>query len=176
MFAPASRPACRISRPRFRLYTTIHSPPSSRNILSKAKTAAKFAGFVCASSVIGILVVGTGILAHDAFTYTDKHVSRVPVNPLALHPERGGPKNLPIARVLIDDEEDEEAKLLAVKPKLVIIGGGWGVRSFIRCFSMCSIYSTGDGCSRLYPPWRLSYHARFYRYIHHVHSSSSLSE
>ncbi|KAF8201713.1 hypothetical protein BJ912DRAFT_1054030 [Pholiota molesta] len=126
MFAPASRPACRISRPRFRLYTTIHSPPSSRNILSKAKTAAKFAGFVCASSVIGILVVGTGILAHDAFTYTDKHVSRVPVNPLALHPERGGPKNLPIARVLIDDEEDEEAKLLAVKPKLVIIGGGWG--------------------------------------------------
>jgi hypothetical protein len=82
---------------------------------------------LCLSSVVGIVVVGAGILAHDAFTYNDKHVDRVPVNPLALNPERGGPKNLPIARVLIDDEEDEEAKLLAVKPRLVIVGGGWGV-------------------------------------------------
>lgn len=168
MFGPASRPACCISLarrplpPRFRPYTTIPPPPSSGNILSKAKVAAKFAGFVCASSVFGVLVVGTGILAHDAFTYTDKHVSRVPVNPLALHPERGGPKNLPIARVLIDDEEDEEAKLLAVKPKLVIIGGGWGVGSFIRHSSIRLIYSTGDGCSRIHPPWRLSCHTRFY--------------
>ena len=61
------------------------------------------------------------------FTYTDKHVDRVPVNPLALNPQRGGPKNLPVARVLVDDEEDDEAKKLASKPRLVIVGAGWGV-------------------------------------------------
>ncbi|KAJ7438507.1 hypothetical protein FB451DRAFT_1448156 [Mycena latifolia] len=56
----------------------------------------------------------------------DKHVERVPISPLALHPERGGPKDLPIVRVLVDDEEDEEHKKLATKPRLIIVGGGWG--------------------------------------------------
>ena len=41
--------------------------------------------------------------------------------------ERGGPKNLFIARVLVGDEEAEYAKLLRTKPKLVVVGGGWGV-------------------------------------------------
>ena len=72
-------------------------------------------------------MVGGGIFLHDWFTYTERHVERVPVSPLAFHPERGGPKNLPIARVLVDDEEDEENKKLADKPKLVVVGGGWGV-------------------------------------------------
>lgn len=90
-------------------------------------TAAKICGLLTASAVIGILALGTGILAHDAFTYTDQHVDRVPVSPLALHPEVGGPKGLPVVRVDIDDEEDEESKKLAEKPRLVIVGGGWGV-------------------------------------------------
>lgn len=74
-----------------------------------------------------MLVLGGAIFLHDAFTYTDRHVDRVPVNPLALHPETGGPKNLPVARVLVEDEECEANRQLSLKPKLVIIGGGWGV-------------------------------------------------
>jgi NADH dehydrogenase len=77
--------------------------------------------------VFGVLALGAGIFVHDAFTYSDQHIDRVPVSPLALHPERGGPKNLPIVRVQVDDEQDEENKRLAGKPKLVILGGGWGV-------------------------------------------------
>lgn len=77
--------------------------------------------------MFGVLAIGAGIFIHDAFTYSEKHLERVPVSPLALHPERGGPKNLPVARVQVDDEEDEENKMLAEKPKLVIVGGGWGV-------------------------------------------------
>ena len=73
-------------------------------------------------------MLGSAIFLHDAFTYTDRHVERVPVNPLALHPETGGPKDLPVARVLVEDEESEKNRALAKKPKLVIIGGGWGVR------------------------------------------------
>ena len=54
----------------------------------------------------------------------------VPVAPLALKPERGGPKNLPILRSYLSDIEDEENSELSGKPHLVIVGGGWGVRVF----------------------------------------------
>ena len=47
--------------------------------------------------------------------------------PLALKPERGGPKNLPIAKSYLSDLEDSENTELAEKPHLVIVGGGWGV-------------------------------------------------
>ena len=89
---------------------------------------AKYGALGVAASVAGVLALGGIIFLHDAFTYTDRHVDRVPVNPLALNPETGGPKDLPIAKVLVEDEEDEENKKLAMKPRLVIVGGGWGVR------------------------------------------------
>ncbi|EEB92071.1 hypothetical protein MPER_09473, partial [Moniliophthora perniciosa FA553] len=53
-------------------------------------------------------------------------------HPLALHPERGGPKNLPIVRVQVDDQEDEETRKLAEKPRLVIVGGGWGAMGALQ--------------------------------------------
>ncbi|KAI9274556.1 pyridine nucleotide-disulfide oxidoreductase-domain-containing protein [Phascolomyces articulosus] len=46
---------------------------------------------------------------------------------LALHPGRGGAKNLPIVTHQLDDQvEDQE------KPRLVIIGSGWGAVSVLR--------------------------------------------
>jgi len=107
-----------------RLYSTAAGPRFQRT-----KAVFKYTALLAGSTVVGVGVVGLGILAHDVFTYQDRHVNRVPVHPLALNPHTGGPKNLPIARVLIDDEEDDEAKSLETKPRLVIVGGGWGVRA-----------------------------------------------
>lgn len=95
----------------------------------RVKTCARWTAYAGASSVVGVLLIGSAIFLHDAFTYTERHVDRVPVNPLALNPEVGGPKKLPVARVLVSDEEDEENKALSSKPRLVIVGGGWGVCS-----------------------------------------------
>ncbi|KAM6500321.1 hypothetical protein JOM56_003335 [Amanita muscaria] len=92
----------------------------------------RYTGYGILSTLTGLVVIGAGILVHDAFTYYDKHIDRVPVSPLALHPERGGPKNLPIARVHIEDDEDEEARKLAERPRLVIVGGGWGAMGVIE--------------------------------------------
>lgn len=64
--------------------------------------------------------------------YSDLHVDRVPVSPLALHPKLGGPKNLPVASVTLGDEESEENRQLAHKPKLIIVGGGWGVSGVVE--------------------------------------------
>ena len=102
-------------------------PKPKKSFFGRAKAAAWWTTIGCASCVAGVFAVGGAIFLHDAFTYTDRHVERVPVNPLALHPESGGPKNLPIARVLVGDEEDEVNQALSKKPRLVIVGGGWGV-------------------------------------------------
>lgn len=51
---------------------------------------------------------------------------------LALNPRRGGPKNLPIAEVLVDDEDSEAHQALKDKPKLVILGTGWGSTALLK--------------------------------------------
>jgi hypothetical protein len=101
----------------------------------RVRTVARYTGYLGLSAVIGVASLTGAILIHDCFTYSNRHVHRVPVNPLALNPERGGPKNLPIARILVGDDEDDDAKLLGTKPKLVIVGGGWGVSFQYTCFS-----------------------------------------
>lgn len=79
------------------------------------------------SSVLGLVFLTGAILVHDASTYSERHVDRVPCNPLSLKPRVGGKKNLPIIEVNLDDEEDETKRAMKGKPRLVVIGGGWGV-------------------------------------------------
>ncbi|KAH8895734.1 nucleotide-binding domain-containing protein [Thozetella sp. PMI_491] len=77
-----------------------------------------------------IAFVGLGVVAffaYDASTYkTYAEQSDINVSQLALSPRRGGPKNLPILEVFIDDDDSEEKARQKDKPKLVILGGGWG--------------------------------------------------
>lgn len=116
-------------RPAFlRFASSLPPPPRPRSsFLSKAATTAKYSSYFCLSAIFGVVVIGAGILVHDAFTYNDRHSERVPVNPLALNPEKGGPKNLPVVKVLIGDDDSPENKEISKKPRLVIVGGGWGV-------------------------------------------------
>ncbi|RFU73992.1 nadh dehydrogenase [Trichoderma arundinaceum] len=79
---------------------------------------------------ISIVVLGGGVFAfflYDASTYKEHGTqSDIDVSQLALQPRRGGPKNLPIAEVFIDDDEAGARQQSKVKPRLVILGGGWG--------------------------------------------------
>jgi hypothetical protein len=79
------------------------------------------------SSVLGLTVLVGAIFLHDAFTYSERHIDRVPANALSLHPRLGGKKNLPVLEVNLDSEEDDEKRAMKGKPRLVIVGGGWGV-------------------------------------------------
>jgi hypothetical protein len=90
----------------------------------------KITGFIVrfiVSTFFGVLAIGGIILLHDALTYNERHVDRVPTHCLALKPRRGGPKNLPIIERDLADQEDEYTASLVDKPHLVIVGGGWGV-------------------------------------------------
>ena len=51
---------------------------------------------------------------------------------MALDPPRGGPKNLPIVDTLIDDDDCEEAIRQKGKPRLVILGTGWGSVALLK--------------------------------------------
>lgn len=79
---------------------------------------------VTASLGVTLLV----LLGYDASTYSHTTPNDHPIDPLALKPERGGKKNLKVAQVLMDDQDERMiASSGEGKKKLVIVGGGWGV-------------------------------------------------
>ena len=119
-------------------------PPSSRPISTKALPSHRspaFRFFYRSFAYAGVFIVVSGglILAffiYDASTYReDLSYSDIPVSEKALIPERGGPKNLPIARELVDDDDCAENTKLKHKPKLVIVGTGWGSVSLLKALN-----------------------------------------
>ncbi|KAI0819034.1 nucleotide-binding domain-containing protein [Irpex lacteus] len=97
-----------------------------RNVIPQFRTVVKYTGYLIGSTAVGLFVLTGAIFLHDAFTYNEKHIEGVPVAPLALQPERGGPKNLPIVKSYLNDIEDETQEALSMRPHLVIVGAGWG--------------------------------------------------
>ena len=88
-----------------------------------------YAGFF--ALVSGGLVVAFFI--YDATTYNENPVvTEVPVSQTALNPRVGGPKNLPIVDALIDDDDDEHAACGRDKPRLVVLGSGWGSVALLK--------------------------------------------
>ena len=85
---------------------------------------------------ISVTVVGGAVVLffiYDATTYQiDPSVDELEISEVALSPRRGGPKNLPIAEHLIDDDETPEKKCQKRKPKLVILGTGWGSVALLK--------------------------------------------
>lgn len=84
----------------------------------------------------GFILVSGGLIlaffAYDATTYReDLSYTDIPVSEKALEPRRGGPKNLPIAEVLVDDDDPEMARQKH-KPKLVVLGSGWGSVALLK--------------------------------------------
>lgn len=86
----------------------------------------------------GIFIVFSGALVvaffvYDASTYKEEsNKGDIPVSEAALFPQRGGPKNLPIAQVLVDDEDCDSMREQKHKPKLVILGTGWGSVAMLK--------------------------------------------
>ncbi|KHN99310.1 Pyridine nucleotide-disulfide oxidoreductase, FAD/NAD(P)-binding domain protein [Metarhizium album ARSEF 1941] len=88
---------------------------------------------------ISITVLGIGVIAfflYDATTYKQEGKQNdINVSQLALQPRRGGPDNLPIAEVFIDDDDCEAKKRIKDKPRLVVLGGGWGGVALLKALN-----------------------------------------
>jgi hypothetical protein len=150
--------------------------PSPRPFLYRTRQVLRWTGYTVASTVLGLTLVTGAIFVHDAFTYTEAHVDKVPVSPLALSPETGGPKNLPIVSAFLSDIEDVENERINQKPRLVVVGGGWGVRGahsgFIK--QNKSQFPPGSWTADQAMPWRLPRYAYFSRHVHDIHPSPPL--
>lgn len=115
-----------------RVYATaagVH-PIKQRGRLARAlnKTFA-FCGFTVIT-VSGLII---GFFLYDASTYKDEFEAQdIPIPEIALNPRRGGPKNLPIAEYLVDDGDTEEHVQQMTKPKLVVLGCGWGSVALLK--------------------------------------------
>lgn len=87
---------------------------------------------------LGFFVLFSGGLViaffiYDASTYReDPDAVDIPVSEYALSPRRGGPKNLPIAEHLVDDDDSPEKRAQKHKPKLVVLGTGWGSVALLK--------------------------------------------
>lgn len=79
---------------------------------------------------ISLTVLGVGVCGffiYDASTYKEHPTqSDIDISRIALQPRRGGSKNLPIAEVFLDEDDTSEKRACKGKPRLVILGGGWG--------------------------------------------------
>ncbi|KAI9483513.1 MAG: hypothetical protein EXX96DRAFT_476665 [Benjaminiella poitrasii] len=72
-------------------------------------------------------------LSQDRDQFIDMFGAHERVPYLALHPKRGGAKGLPISTYYIDDTlEEQEKKDTQSKPRLVILGSGWGAISVLK--------------------------------------------
>lgn len=114
-----------------RFASTEVSPPQrqhSRIVRGIYRSLAWLGIFVVVS---GGLVVGFFIF--DASTYIEQpDAVDIRISELAMNPRRGGPKNLPIAEHLVDDDESALKKGAKHKPKLVVLGTGWGSIALLK--------------------------------------------
>lgn len=84
---------------------------------------------------VGIFVSGTvlfvvAFFVYDASTYRESpSTETLPVSSLALTPRRFGPKNLPVVEHFVDDDHTVSTKH---RPRVVILGTGWGAVSLIK--------------------------------------------
>ena len=102
--------------------------PQSR-ALRFAYRSVTYCGFFMVTSAALVLA----FFVYDAGTYKEEpEVGDVPVPALALRPRRGGPKNLPIAESLVSDNDDEDHRLAKDKPRLVVLGTGWGSVALLK--------------------------------------------
>lgn len=117
---------------------------AARTIYTSSRPSRLVAGFstsnivvkVCA--ILGCCATATGIailifFMYDSSTYHGGLTAEdIPVAKSALEPRRGGPKNLPIADSLMGEYDSKEMVEQRDKPKLVILGTGWGSIALLK--------------------------------------------
>ncbi|OOF98639.1 hypothetical protein ASPCADRAFT_204419 [Aspergillus carbonarius ITEM 5010] len=106
-----------------------HTPSHKSGLRNALFKSFAYCGFFIVMS--GAAVVA--FFVYDATTYRENSSAEdIPVSELALNPRRGGPKNLPIAEVLIGDNDSEGRLEQKDKPRLVILGTGWGSIALLK--------------------------------------------
>ena len=134
-FHHALKPTCRSSI-QSRIISHIRHASTDAAVVKPRRGFFRVLYRIFAALGFTVLISGGLIVAffvYDATTYSENpESSDVPISEFALSPRRGGPKNLPIAEHLVDDDESPEKKSQKHKPKLVVLGTGWGSVAMLK--------------------------------------------
>ncbi|KAI7315261.1 FAD/NAD(P)-binding domain-containing protein [Hortaea werneckii] len=126
-----------LAKPTFALLHVRHASNAAENgkVVLRRSRLAHLVWRTLAAFGLFILISGGIVIAffiYDATTYREEpEAFDLPVSEYALHPRRGGPKNLPIAEHFVSDDEPE-FRNQKHKPKLVILGTGWGSVALLK--------------------------------------------
>lgn len=107
-------------------------PSFQRGYTSQAPTKQRNKGKWIRRGLLTVAVAGVGTLAYvlqQDKEYIDNStlIAHQNIPPLALHPRSGGKKNLCVVSHQLDNTPLEETK-----PRLVIVGSGWGAVSVLK--------------------------------------------
>lgn len=133
-----SVPQCLASRAFFNSHYSIRHQSTAPESTDASQKSSLRNAFVKTFAYCGFFVVmsGAAVVAffiYDATTYREHSSAEdIPVSELALNPRRGGPKNLPVADVLVGDYDSEAMTEQKDKPRLVILGTGWGSIALLK--------------------------------------------
>ena len=134
---PILRALNRDARPQWQNYRFFQARAISTKPLPTSKSPLVrflYRGF----AYLGFFVLSCGsvvaaLFIYDATTYKEDPLNAdIPVSEVALNPRRGGPKNLPIAEHFVDDDDTPGKRDQKHKPKLVILGTGWGSVALLK--------------------------------------------
>ncbi|ONH67376.1 External alternative NAD(P)H-ubiquinone oxidoreductase B1, mitochondrial [Cyberlindnera fabianii] len=90
----------------------------------------------CVFGTTTIVVLIGGFFIYDATTYKpESFPDKIKVCIDALNPQRGGPENLPILKYNLDDYDSPDKEQLRYRPKLVVLGSGWGSVAVLKSLS-----------------------------------------
>ncbi|KAL1977399.1 hypothetical protein VTN31DRAFT_258 [Thermomyces dupontii] len=134
--SPCRRPL--LIRPRSSLLSVRHSVRFKSEVTAKVQRQPILRKIYNTFAYIGFFIISGGVVIlglfiYDATTYREEpSIQDCTVSELALSPRRGGPKNLPIAEHLLDDNDSEAKKAQQDKPRLVILGTGWGSTALLK--------------------------------------------
>jgi NADH dehydrogenase len=155
LFNASRQCASRTLRPSLLIPSTRLSTVRTESTVTEAKIEKKlgsqsrvlrFGYRILASLGFLIVVGGAGIVAffiYDWTTYREgSDTTDIPVSEYALNPRRGGPKNLPIAEYFISDDDTEKTRDIKHKPKLVVLGTGWGSVALLKQLNLGEYHVT----------------------------------
>lgn len=133
-FRPQLKPLLSTAKhPQSRIIATSASnnliPPQRSKLARFVIKTCIYTGFA-SLAVTGLIVA---FFIYDASTYkVESETYDLSLSELALNPRKGGPKNLPIAEILVDDDDSPEMQKQKDKPKLVVLGCGWGSVALLK--------------------------------------------
>ncbi len=112
--------------------------PKSKTFLNDTRFG-KLVKYSIIAVGLGTTTIGTlilGFFIYDATTYhPDEIPDNIKINTLALNPNKGGPENLPVLKYNLDDYDTPEKEHLRYRPKLVVLGSGWGSVAVLKNLS-----------------------------------------